>query len=138
MIGKPGKPAKFEFEEGEMLRFRLQGEKHWNKGLIQGLHGDKIRLHYVTIDIQEIAAIDISDRGKGRFLATVSQIFLIGGIGFSAIDQFNRTLVNNDPDIDEKSLLIGGALASTGIFLKLIRKRTVRIGNGYSIKISEF
>lgn len=138
MIGRPGKPAKYIFEEGDMLRFRLKGEKYWNKALIQGLYGDKIRLHYATISIHEIEAVDIREQVKGRFLKIGSALCVRAGIGFAIVDQFNRSVVRNEPGVDETVLLIGGALFSAGALMKLLTRKKVKIGPHYIIKISEY
>ncbi|MEO1098785.1 MAG: hypothetical protein AAFX57_13700, partial [Bacteroidota bacterium] len=49
---------------------------------------------------------------------------LISGLAFVAIDQFNQTVVNDESfGIDSNTALIGSALTSSGIALKLIQKK---------------
>ena len=137
LIGKPGRPSTYEFHEGEMLRFKLKGEKYWNKGYIQGLYSDRIRFHYNTILLDEIEFIDVRDRGKGRFLHTFSWIGTRGGAGFAAISQINKTFVADEPGIEEKAVSIGAAIVAGGILLSIFKKRKVRLGKKYQIRIGE-
>lgn len=138
LIGKFGKPAKYIFDEGETIRIRLTSEKHWNKAIIQHIGKDYITLHNTRIALDEIAAVDIRNSGKNRFLKTLASISAIGGLGFAAIDQLNRTLIRNEPGIDKKSLAISGTfLIAGGIFL-LLKKKQVRIKAPYTIRTQEF
>ena len=137
LIGKPGKPATYEFHEGEMIRFKLKGERYWNKGYIQGLYSDRIRFHYNTILLDEIEFIDVRDRGKGRFLHTFAWIGTRGGAGFAAISQINKSFVADEPGIEEKAISIGAAIVAGGILLSILKKRKVRVGKKYRIRIGE-
>lgn len=137
LIGKPGKPTTYEFHEGEMLRFKLKGEKYWNKAYIQGLYADRIRFHYNTIMLDEIEFIDVQDRGKGRLLHTLSWVGTRGGAGFATIAQINRTLVDGEAGLDETAVAIGGAIVGGGILLALLKKRKVKIGRKYKLRIGE-
>ncbi|UII33012.1 hypothetical protein LVD17_04110 [Fulvivirga ulvae] len=138
LISRPGRPVTYEFHEGEMLRFRLKGEKYWNKAYIQGLYPDRIRFHYNTILLDEIEYIDVRDRAKGRFLHTFSWIGTRGGAGFAVIAQINKTIVHDEPGLEVKAVSIGAAIVAGGILLSLLKKRKVRLGRKYRIRISEF
>lgn len=138
IIARPASPAKYVFYEGERIRFKLKGEKFWSEALIQGLGENYIRLHYVNINLSEIEAIDVRGRGSGRFLSTMASVAVIGGGGFAAIDQINRTLVHGQPGVDEKALLIGGALVSAGVIFHLLKRKKVRIGRRFRIRVAEY
>ncbi|MBL6447209.1 hypothetical protein JMN32_12880 [Fulvivirga sp. 29W222] len=137
LIGKPGNPASYVFVEGEMLRFRLKGEKYWNKAYIQGLYEDRIRFHYNVILIDEIEYIDVRDRGKGGFLHILSWVSTRGGAGFATIAQINKTFVADEPGLEKTALVIGGSIFSGGIILSLFKRRKVKLGGRYRLKVDE-
>lgn len=138
IIAKRASPAKYVFYEGDEIRFKLKGEKFWNKALIQGLGEDFIRLHYTTIKLSEIEAIDISSVGGGHFLKLVSGIAITAGVGFAAIDQFNRTVVDGEPGVDEKTMIIAGGLVASGVILNLLRRKKVKVGGRFRLRVGEY
>ena len=135
VIGKPGRPYKFIFHEGDEIRFKLKGERSLSRGLIHGLGYDGIRLHYNTIKPEEIAIVDVRDQDKSRFLHQSGTIFTAAGTGFLLIDQFNRTFIRSEPGVDEKSVLIGGALGAVGGILLLFKKKKVVLRRKNIIRI---
>ena len=137
IIAKPASPAKYIFYEGEEIRFKLKGEKYWNKAFIQGLGEDYIRLHYTTIALSEIEAIDVRGRSHS-YLQTVAAVGIYGGAGFIGIDQFNRSIIKGESGFDEKTMLVGGALLSTGGLLYLLKRKKVKIGRKFRLRVAEY
>ncbi|ELR69103.1 hypothetical protein C900_05492 [Fulvivirga imtechensis AK7] len=137
IIAKPASPAKYTFYEGEEIRFKLKGERYWNKAFIQGLGDDYIRLHYTTIALSEIEMIDIRSRSHS-YLHMVAAIGVYGGVGFIGIDQFNRSIVKGESGFDEKTMLIGGALLSTGALIYLLKRKKVKIGRKFRLRVAEY
>lgn len=125
ILKKKNRPYSVIFQEGDELRFKLKGEKYFTKGLIEGFGVDEIRFHYYRIKLNEIAEIDVGSKNFTIFsFRSGPGKLLISGFAFVAIDQFNQTVVNDQPfSINGKTALIGGALTTSGIVLKLIQKK---------------
>ncbi|UII23055.1 hypothetical protein [Fulvivirga ligni] len=135
IVAKKFRPPKYSFYEGQTIRFKIKGEKYWNKGLIQGLGDDFIRMHYAKIMLSEIEAIDIRSQQK-NFLNTLTGILAIGAIGFPGLDTINGVLVHGE-SVDGKSWLIGAYLATGAVILYFIQKRKVKIGKKYLLRVGE-
>ena len=93
--------------------------------MIQGFGEDEIRFHYYRIKLNEIAEIDVGNKNFTIFSFRSGPGKLIfSGVAFVAIDQFNQTVINDQPfGVNSKTALIGGVLTSSGILLKLIQKK---------------
>ena len=137
IISKSFQSKKYEFSEGEQIRFKLSGERYWSKAYILGLAGSKIRFHYNTIDIHEISEVDVRGKRQKGFVHKLSYMAIIGGLGFGALDQANRSLVLKEPGVDEVALGIAVAMVKGGLLLTLIKRRKVKIGKKFKLRISE-
>ncbi|MEM1407616.1 MAG: hypothetical protein AAGG59_12630 [Bacteroidota bacterium] len=125
ILKKKNRPYSIIFQEGDEMRFKLKGERFFTKALIQGFGKDDIRFHYYRIKLDEIAEIDVASKNFTIFsFRSGPGKLLISGLAFVAIDQFNQTVVNDESfGIDSNTALIGAALTSSGIALKLIQKK---------------
>lgn len=125
-LSKVNKPRKqIIFYEGESMRFRLKGERFFNSGWIQGFGEDEIRFHYYRIKLDEIAEIDVDNKNFTIFnVKSWSNVLLVSGPLFLAIDQFNQGVIRDEPaGINSETVVVSGTMVASGLMLRWLRKR---------------
>ncbi|MEL7001890.1 MAG: hypothetical protein AAFN93_04050 [Bacteroidota bacterium] len=131
LLRKTGRRYKIVFNEGEEMRFKLKGERFFNKGLIQGFGDDHIRFHYFTIKLDEIAEIDVSRKNFTAFnYSGAGATVVVGSVGYLAIDQFNQTVIRDEPfRVNERTAIISGSLATAGFLMRFLQKKRFKMKN---------
>lgn len=126
LIKKRGKIIT-SFQEGDHLKFKLQGENFYYNQMILGFDGENIRFRFYDIHISEIETIKAFSKKK-NFPAFVSSATLTAAIFFFSIDLFNQGIVNgNGFEPSEQTLMITGGLAITSLLMKLLAGNKVKI-----------
>ncbi|MEJ2003430.1 MAG: hypothetical protein P8X57_00350 [Cyclobacteriaceae bacterium] len=140
LLRKVGKPYQIIFEEGEQMRFRVKGEKHFVEDYIQGLSGDYIRFHYYNIHLDEIEAIDVRDRNFTVFSFRSSPgKLIVAGVGLIVIDQANQVLIRDEPaGLSTGTAIVAGSLVASGFLLRAIQKKYFRPGGKFKIEIVNY
>jgi len=125
LLTKKNRPYRVKYYAGDEMRFKLKGEKHYYKALIKGFESRKIIFHYYSIDLSEIEVIDVSGKNFTVFSFRSSPgKLLVSGMALLAIDQFNQTVIREEPfGVNGNLAIVGGAISLTGIVLKLIQKK---------------
>lgn len=123
------------FAEGEEIRFRLKGDESYTRGLIQGFGEDNIRFHYKTINISNITEIDISRKYLvNRSISGASNTLFIAAGLYMATDQFNQTVINNEPaGVSTGTVITSASIVSAGLLLKLFKRNKFKINKGHRI-----
>lgn len=129
LLRKVGRPYKIIFNEGQSIRFKLKGEKNYNKGLIQGFGKDYIRFHYFTVKLDEIAEIDVRAKNFTIFSFRSGPGKLhFAGLGYLVLDQFNQTAVQKESfGVSKNTAIISSAIFSSGFLLKAIQKKRFKM-----------
>lgn len=112
-------------KSGQEIRFRLKGEKHFNKERITSLEEGLIFLETTIIKMEEIDVIDIRGHKKTAFnINSYAQALPFAGIAYIGVDQFNRVVIDgNSFHISGNTLRIAGSLILIGKLIKLTERK---------------
>ena len=140
LLRKVGRPYQIIFEEGEEMRFRVKGEKHFIKDFIQGFSENRIRFHYYDIDLSEIEVIDIRDRNfRVLGVKSIPGKLIVAGIGLVIIDQANQVLIRDEPaGVSTGIAIVSGSLVAAGFIIRAIQKKYFRPGGKHLIEIVNY
>ena len=136
-LGRTGKGHQVIFYEGDELRFRLKGEKHFIEDHILGLKGNTLRFHYFEIQTTDIEAVDIRGRKKSFFsLGSLSGKLIFAGVAFIGIDQVNQVFIRDEPaGVSSTVAIVSASLVGGGILAGLLDKRYFKTGKKNYIQI---
>jgi len=125
LLTKKNRPYRIKYFAGEEIRFKLKGDNEYHKSLIKGFNKEEIIFHYYSIALDELEVIDVSDKRFTVFSFRSSPgKLLVSGMALIAIDQFNQTVIREEPfGVNSNLAVVGGALSLSGILLKLIQKK---------------
>jgi len=102
-----------------------RGYTIWGTSVMDTLSSFKLRFHYNDI-------VYIAKEPKGFEFIRDGTIFIIGGTAYALLHTIN-SLIQKDA-ISPKVLAISGGVILTGVVMKLLRKRSYRMGEKYSLK----
>lgn len=122
--------------EGEEIRFRLHGDKHYRQDHILGLKGNEIRFHYYSVNLDDIQSIDVRSRNPRSFFRSGPGKLIFAGVALIGIDQLNQVVVRDEPaGVSTGIAIVSGSLIGAGILLKVIDRKYFRPGKKSIIRI---
>ncbi len=129
-----------QYSSGDRITFRIKGEDHFRTDHIIALNDTAIEFHYYQLGYDEIDAVKLQGkRFTGFDFRQVGTYMQIAGVGYIAIDIFNKTLVQGNSFGFEKAVWItGAAIFAGGTFLKLFAPKKIRLGRKYRIRYLNF
>ncbi len=129
-----------KYSSGDRITFRIKGDDHFRTDHIIALNDTAIEFHYYQLGYDEIDAVKLKGkRFTGFDFRQVGAYMQIAGVGYIAIDIFNKTLVQGSSFEFEKAVWItGAAIFAGGTFLKLFAPKKIRIGRKYRIRYLNF
>ena len=124
----PGR-KKLRIYPGSDITLRFYGDRIFYTRQIKDISGDLIIFENAVVKYTEIAEIDISNLGQRSTLITeLGRKLPIAGVGYFAIDNFNRSVVMNQPfNIDEKVARSSGIMVGVGLLFVLFHKKTFKV-----------
>lgn len=124
------------FTEGEYLRCKLKS-KEKREGKILELTDTEIITSNDTLSISSIESLYV--KGKRRISVTsgIGGLLFIGGLGYFAIDQLNRLIVDGTDDFDEKGAIISLSIAATGAAILFIKSPYKKV-YGHTLKTIDY
>ena len=133
-------PLKRErFYPGQVFMFKLKDEPGWHRGRIQWVYPKSIYVLDANIPLSDIQKVRIQRNGYWQNFGSLTSASLVGGgILFIILGGLNELRVQTDPEYEGdggKYLAIAGAGALvTGTGLRLINKRTYKIGRRHLLR----
>jgi hypothetical protein len=124
------------FEEGEYLRCKLKN-KQKREGKILELTDTHIITSNDTLAITSIESLNVKGKRKVDVTRGIGGLLFIGGLGYFAIDQINRLIVDGADDFDEKGAVISLSIAATGAAILFI-KRPYKKVYGHTLKTIDY
>ncbi|MGE0771150.1 MAG: hypothetical protein AB7K37_05520 [Cyclobacteriaceae bacterium] len=102
------------YEKGDVISFRLKGDKQKITGEIEGFEEHMIVFRYFKVAPSEISHLYLDDTNKVLWFMKYKyqRVFLISGIGYLLLDTINH----GEPD--SNTFLVSGALVSAGLLCK--------------------
>ena len=124
-------------KSGQMLRFRLKGEEHFNQEKITSLENGLIFLQTSIIKFEDIDAIDIRSYKTSKFnVNSYASSLPVAGVAYLLVDQFNQVIVDgNKFNISNKSLKLAGILIASGIIISKLKKKYFHLNSKNKLRI---
>ncbi|MEO6304346.1 MAG: hypothetical protein ABIP51_14365 [Bacteroidia bacterium] len=129
-----GKLKKYEIHNGEVLDYKLKGQLTYHRNKITNLQDSFIVFSNDTIiKLNELKAVCIH---RSNFVIRLFQsAFITGGAFFFFLNTTNNLINSREPVIDPKAILIGAGLVTTGILIKQLGVKRIRINKHKQLKI---
>lgn len=124
------------FTEGEYMRCKLKN-KQKKEGKILELTNTQVITSNDTLTISSIESFNLKGKRKIDVTRGIGGLLFIGGLGYFAIDQINRLVVDGAQDFDEKGAIISLSVAATGAAILFI-KRPYKKVYGHSLKTIDY
>jgi hypothetical protein len=139
VLHKVGTTKEIRFKSGDEIRFKLKVDDHYRREHIVSISDTALHFHYFSVSFIEIDKIDVRDRRFSSFnWKTVGTALQIAGIGYIALDSFNKTVVQGDSFEFEESVWVTGAiLAAAGTLIKVAKPKRVKLGPKYKMRYFE-
>lgn len=132
---KPGKVKVIKFKVGDVLIFKLKGEKWYHTLPIRDLKGDKVVFDASAIDIKDIDAIKVG-RDANEFMKTLEYSLYTFGVSWLFYSGVDYAMTN---DTDAATTIIVPATAGVlGLLIRWISQpKRHKLGNRKWLKIME-
>lgn len=101
------------YEKGDVISYRLKGDRTKLTGHIEGFDGGKILFRYHTVDPSEISHIYVDEKTRiwFAFRYKYERLLLIAGAGYLLLDTFNTGELTKETKVISASLVGAGLLA---------------------------
>jgi hypothetical protein len=107
---------------GDVLTFRLKGDKSKIKSQIREFTDSLIVFKYYTINPKDISHLYVDDKTKIWYVFKYKTMLLtMAGAGYLLLD------VINTGELDEGTVVVGSSLIASGFLLKWVLGNTIRI-----------
>lgn len=128
VLKKAGSHKVYYFEKGELIRFKLKGQKIYSRAVLMDFKGDStIRFDKGEINISEISIIDIRSKNK----SSQENNLIIAGLGYYALNWINK----NNPKPGSKVVLTSVGMIGSAFLIKLVRKKHIKVEGRYYLLI---
>jgi hypothetical protein len=124
------------FTEGEYMRCKLKN-KQKKEGKILELTDTHMITSNDTLSITSIESLSMKGKRKTNVTRGIGGLLFIGGLGYFAIDQINRLVVDGAEDFDEKGAIISLSVAATGAVILFV-KRPYKKVYGHTLKTIDY
>lgn len=124
------------YTEGEYMRCKLKN-KQKKEGKILELTETHVITTNDTLAITSIESFNLKGKRKIDVTRGIGGLLFLGGLGYFAIDQINRLVVDGAQDFDEKGAIISLSVAATGAAILFI-KRPYKKVYGHTLKTIDY
>lgn len=124
------------FTEGEYLRCKMKN-KQKKEGKILELTDTHIITSNDTLAITSLESLYVKGKRRVDVTRGLGGLLFIGGLGYFAVDQINRLVVDGAQDFDEKGAIISLSVAATGAAILFLRTPYKKV-YGYSLKTIDY
>jgi hypothetical protein len=125
---------KYEVFNGDVLEYKLKGQHSYRLNKIVNMQDSMIVFsNDSVIKLNQIKAICIR---KSNFVMRLFQsAYITGGGLFFFLNTTNNIINERNPILDPKAALIGASLITTGLLIKQIGVKRIRINHNKTLKI---
>lgn len=132
MLQKRNRNKIVYYYEGEEITYYLEGKKKKIQAVITGFRDSAIVLNGVAIDLNQIRALHIDEKTRWWIRYKYSQVLLIGGVWYPALD-----IINNG-ESSKETIAISSAAVGAGLIAKLLIPNRINIRGRTRLRIIEF
>ena len=129
LLEKGASRKKIRIYPGSDIRLRFHGDDRFYLQQIKDLSEKFIFFENAVVKVTEVAEIDITNHKQGSNLfVDLGKKLPIAGTGYFLIDNFNRTVVMNQPfNIDEKVVRTSSIMVAAGLIFIFTDKKTFKV-----------
>lgn len=131
MVEKVGKKKIIYTTQSHIKLKLLSGEKI--EGSIFELNDSVMRVGNKMVVLNDISTIYV----KARWTKLFSNILLIGGGGYIAVDALNNTINGTSPLVADQVLIVGTSALAAGLVLRLFTEKKLSMGRSWHLKVLE-
>ncbi len=137
MLEKIGTNKKAIYKSGDEIKYKLKGEDHFRQDYIVSIKDSNIIFHYNKIGLDEITQIDIRKKNFINLnLKSIGTKMQVAGGSYIVLDQFNKTVVQDNEWEFEKDVWITGAvIIAAGTAIKFLHPKKFKVGGRYKLRI---
>ncbi len=129
-----GQLKRYDIHIGDKLDYKLKGQHFYHQNKIVNLEDSFIV--FLNDDVIELDQLKMIRINRGNYVVTKFRKFFIrGGLLFFALNTFNNNYNHIQPVVDEKAALIAGAIVGTGLIIREIGMKRIRITKRKYLKI---
>ena len=138
LFEKVGTKRAVWFRPGDTIRYQLKGEEEWTVQILEKFTDEgALRFTIDTVELKQIAALDIYDRDAARrrnrnFGTTIA----IAGLAYALVDQFNIVWQHGRFDISPKVLATSGLISAGGGLWALAGRPTQKVKGRWRLRIT--
>ncbi|MFM9837894.1 MAG: hypothetical protein ACKVOQ_06495 [Cyclobacteriaceae bacterium] len=129
MLEKKNKNKTVYYKAGDVISFKIIGNKSKTKGEIVELKDSVIVFKGYEVHINKIACLYIDEKTKWWLRYKIAQLSLIAGIGYLALD------VINTGELKKETLIVSGTVIGVGLLAKLLISNKIKIRGKTKLRI---
>lgn len=126
-----GEKVKLRLNPGDDFAYRLKGSKSIKHSYVNNIFDTAVLVHK---DVVPFHTIDRVYFKQGNFGNVIGGLLVVGGVGYTLIDQINIVLVQGEKaNLDEGVLVSSAVMVGVGLPLMLIKKKYQKLGGRYRL-----
>lgn len=137
LLYRAGKQQHSKYNVGESIRFKFTGDDEYSVGTITSISDSLIFFDTYAIRPDTIAVVDISRKPyHSSGIRDGAALLAVAGVGYVAIDWFNRVVVSKERGgLDKRILRTSGGFLAGSVLLSALRKKSFIINGKHRIII---
>lgn len=129
VVEKMGTKKRFEYHPGDLIIFKLSGEKYFRSDEIDSFRDTLIIFAEGFISISDLEKISLKNK-KNAFKYLGSTLITVG-VGYFALDQFNKIISGDGAYIDDGVVRTSVILTTGGLTLLGLANKKVTLGKNW-------
>lgn len=136
VLEKMGTKKRYVYYMGETIEYQLKGEKTFNSERITNILDSAFVAYNDTVSFKAVERINIKPKRKASLLNIAGPSLIIAGLGYLAIDQINKGIVQGgggstwDSSVATTSFIIAG----TGALIIVLQKNKVPLSGWWRLR----
>ncbi len=111
----------------DRIHFKMAGADKWDKGLLQEINQETIKVNGVDYALADVAAV----RSQNDLIKITGSALLTGGVFFTGIAFVNRVVNGDRPVLTNGQLIWGASLMGGGALILWASRKTYRATDGW-------
>jgi len=133
LLSRTGKYKNYKFYEGDQIHIKIKTDTAdlQVRGVLNVIYDSSIIVNYDNV----ILTKDIITVYRPRWWARIlSYSAIAGGVGYLALDVFNRAINQDDPILLQETLVTSGIIIGVGLLLIPFREHWYIVGEKWTLQ----
>jgi len=133
LLSRTGKYKNYKFYEGDQIHVKIKTDTAdlQVRGVLYAIYDSSIILNYDNIILMKDIMVVYRPRWWAKIL---SYSAIAGGVGYLALDVFNRAINHDDPILLQETLVTSGIIIGVGLLLIPFREHWYKVGEKWEFK----